>query len=31
MLKNYGIPQNRNRTFMVSLLGDYKYDFPSTI
>lgn len=26
--KNYGIPQNRNRTFMVSLLGDYCYEFP---
>ena len=26
--KNYGIPQNRNRTFMVSVLGDYTYEFP---
>lgn len=26
--KNYGIPQNRNRCFMVSILGKYKYDFP---
>ena len=26
--KNFGIPQNRNRTFMVSLLGDYTYEFP---
>lgn len=26
--KDYGIPQNRNRCFMVSILGDYKYDFP---
>ena len=26
--KNYGIPQNRNRCFMVSLLGDYYYQFP---
>ena len=26
--KDYGIPQNRNRTFMVSLLGDYSYNFP---
>ncbi len=26
--KNYGIPQNRNRTFMVSVLGGYKYEFP---
>jgi DNA-cytosine methyltransferase len=29
--KNYGIPQNRNRTFMVSILGNYKYEFPKTI
>jgi len=27
--KNYGIPQNRNRCFMVSLLGDYLYEFPA--
>ncbi|MDD4111230.1 MAG: DNA (cytosine-5-)-methyltransferase, partial [Clostridia bacterium] len=27
--KHYGLPQNRNRTFMISLLGDYKYDFPT--
>lgn len=26
--KNFGIPQNRNRTFMVSVLGDYTYKFP---
>lgn len=26
--KNYGIPQNRERCFMVSWLGDYYYDFP---
>lgn len=26
--KNYGIPQNRNRCFMVSILGDYHYNFP---
>ena len=26
--KNYGIPQNRDRCFMVSVLGDYYYDFP---
>ena len=26
--KNYGIAQNRNRTFMVSILGDYNYEFP---
>lgn len=27
--KNFGIPQSRNRTFMVSLLGDYNYEFPA--
>ncbi len=26
--KNFGIPQNRNRTFMISVLGDYTYEFP---
>ena len=26
--KDYGIPQNRDRTFMVSWLGDFYYDFP---
>ena len=26
--KNFGIPQNRNRTFMVSVLGDFTYEFP---
>lgn len=26
--KDYEIPQNRNRCFMVSILGDYYYDFP---
>ena len=26
--KNYGIPQNRNRTFMVSVLGKHTYEFP---
>ena len=26
--KDYGIPQNRNRCFMVSILGDYYYTFP---
>lgn len=26
--KDFGIPQNRNRCFMVSLLGDYYYEFP---
>lgn len=29
--KNYGIPQNRDRVFIVSLLGDYYYDFPAPI
>ena len=24
----YGIPQKRRRTFMISILGDYSYDFP---
>ena len=26
--KDHGIPQNRNRCFMVSLLGDWSYTFP---
>ena len=26
--KDYGIPQNRKRCFMVSLLGEYTYNFP---
>jgi DNA (cytosine-5)-methyltransferase 1 len=26
--KHFGVPQNRNRTFMVSALGDYVYHFP---
>lgn len=26
--KDYGIPQNRDRTFMVSMLGDWYYEFP---
>lgn len=29
--KNYGIPQNRNRCFMVSVLGEYSYEFPQPI
>lgn len=29
--KNYGIPQNRNRCFMVSVLGQYHYTFPRKI
>lgn len=28
--KDYGIPQNRERCFMVSILGDYYYDFPKS-
>lgn len=27
--KNYGIAQNRERVFMVSILGDYYYQFPT--
>lgn len=26
--KDFGIPQNRDRTFMVSLLGNFVYEFP---
>ena len=29
--KNYGVAQNRNRCFMVSILGDYTYSFPKPI
>lgn len=29
--KDYGIPQNRNRCFMVSILGKYNYTFPQKI
>ena len=29
--KDYGVAQNRNRTFMVSLLGEYYYEFPKPI
>jgi DNA (cytosine-5)-methyltransferase 1 len=29
--KDYGIAQNRNRVFMVSILGDYYYEFPKQI
>ncbi len=28
---DYGIPQTRNRCFMVSILGDYSYTFPQPI
>ena len=27
----YGIPQHRNRTFMISSLNDIRYEFPRTI
>jgi site-specific DNA-cytosine methylase len=29
--KDYGVAQNRDRCFMVSILGDYFYKFPETI
>lgn len=29
--KNYGIPQNRDRTFMVSIKGNYNYQFPKPV
>ena len=29
--KNYGVAQNRNRTFMVSILGQWNYNFPKHI
>lgn len=29
--KDYGIPQSRNRCFMVSMLGDCTYEFPEPI
>ena len=29
--KNYGVAQNRNRCFMVSILGNYKFTFPNPI
>lgn len=29
--KDYGVPQNRARCFMVSWLGDFYYDFPKPI
>lgn len=27
---DFGVPQTRERTFMVSILGDYNYNFPQT-
>lgn len=27
---DFGIPQTRNRTFMISILGNYNYSFPKT-
>ena len=29
--KDYGIPQNRKRCYMVSVLGEYSYEFPKPI
>jgi len=29
--KHYGVPQNRDRCFMVSWLGDYYFDFPAPL
>lgn len=29
--KDYGVPQSRNRCFMVSVLGDMFYDFPKKV
>lgn len=29
--KDYGIPQNRRRCFMISILGNYSYSFPAKI
>lgn len=26
--KNFGVPQNRERTFMISLLGNYNFELP---
>lgn len=28
---DFGIPQTRNRCFMISILGDYNYNFPNSI
>lgn len=29
--KKFGVPQNRNRCFMISILGKYSYNFPDEI
>lgn len=29
--KNYGVAQNRNRCFMISILGAYNYEFPQPV
>lgn len=29
--KDYGVPQNHERCFMISILGDYYYEFPQPI
>ncbi len=29
--KDFNVPQNRNRTFMFSFLGDYTYSFPNVV
>ena len=29
--KDYGVPQNRNRYFLVAILGEYNYKFPTAI
>lgn len=29
--KDYGMPQNRNRCYMVSILGEYSYNFPTPV
>lgn len=29
--KDYGMPQNRNRCYMVSILGEYSYKFPTPV
>ena len=29
--KDYGIPQSRNRCYMVSILGDYSFEFPEPV